>query len=84
MSVPETMGPPAYRLYQLAWAGLDWLYPPRCGGCGQVGSRWCAQCQANVQLVSNFICPSCGCTLCMPGICPFCHKGDMPYVALYS
>ena len=45
MSVPGTMVRPVYRLYQLAWTGLDWLFPPLCGGCGQNGSRWCLHCQ---------------------------------------
>ena len=25
--------------------GIDLLYPPRCAGCGRVGTRWCDGCQ---------------------------------------
>lgn len=51
MSVAGKVGSPVYRLYQWAWTGLDWLYPPNCGGCGQRGSRWCPNCRANTLLV---------------------------------
>jgi competence protein ComFC len=47
-------------LYQLAWTGLDWLYPPQCGGCGEVGLRWCAICQENAEIFSGNLCQRCG------------------------
>ena len=25
-----------YQLYQVYWSALDWLFPPKCGGCGKI------------------------------------------------
>lgn len=30
---------------------LDVLFPPRCGGCGRVDSRWCARCQRELERI---------------------------------
>lgn len=50
-----------YTLYQGLWGGLDWLYPPKCGGCSTRGSRWCINCQNHTQILDNLnICPICG------------------------
>lgn len=27
---------------------LDWLFPPRCLGCGRVDTRWCTRCTADI------------------------------------
>jgi len=37
MPEPEKIRRMAFHLYQTAWAGLDWIYPPLCGGCGKAG-----------------------------------------------
>ena len=39
---------------------LDWLLPPRCAGCGQVGARWCQQCIEKCTLVGDGVCSMCG------------------------
>jgi len=59
MSLPAR---PAYTIYRWLWTGFDWLYPPECGGCGQVGLRWCAECQAATQNISSPFCRTCGAT----------------------
>jgi ComF family protein len=83
MSVPGTMGRPAYRLYKLAWAGLDWLYPPLCGGCGKLGSRWCNECQDNTRVVTPPICKRCGAVLDATGtICSGCSQSSPSFSAL--
>lgn len=32
---------------------LDWVFPPKCGGCGQSGQWLCAQCLAQVNYVNS-------------------------------
>ncbi len=27
---------------------IDWLYPPRCAGCGRLDTHWCAMCQREI------------------------------------
>jgi ComF family protein len=49
-----------YRMYRWLWAGLDWLYPPRCGGCNRQGVRWCEQCNSSTDILTSPICPICG------------------------
>ena len=39
---------------------LDWLFPPRCGGCGSIGSWLCASCWAAVRRLEEPLCPRCG------------------------
>jgi competence protein ComFC len=84
MNAPAYSGRPAYRLYQLAWAGLDWLYPPHCGGCGKLYSRWCQNCQGQVQLIQETVCEICGERLDAPGRCPDCRVTPPPFTALRS
>ena len=50
----------AYRAYQLLWEALDWLYPPKCGGCGTLGARWCIECTQKTIEIMPPICPICG------------------------
>src|SRR5437660_2362875 len=39
---------------------LDWLLPPRCGGCRSLGAWLCASCRARVRLLREPLCPRCG------------------------
>ena len=84
MTLPVTMGQPAYRIYQLAWAGLDWLFPPLCGGCKKPGERWCVDCQNQTKRIPNNICKVCGEVLPVAGVCDVCIKSPPPFEALRS
>jgi ComF family protein len=55
--MPENL---AYKAYQLVWKGIDYLYPPNCGGCGTPGVRWCEDCARKTKEISAPICPVCG------------------------
>lgn len=50
----------AYQFYVSMWGGLDYLYPPLCGGCGVQGSRWCQNCASSLEWIQNPLCPTCG------------------------
>ncbi len=67
----------SYPLYRLAWSGLDWLFPPRCGGCGKAGSRWCDECQAKVPILAGTLCGKCGLPIDHAGLCGHC-RADLP------
>jgi competence protein ComFC len=84
MIAPGFLGRPAYRLYRLAWAGLDWLYPPQCGGCGKAYTHWCMNCQSQVQIIRGTVCETCGKSLEAPGKCSECTIAPPPYQALRS
>lgn len=60
MPLPGRMGKQAYQAYRLAWSALDWIYPPRCGGCGMLGARWCETCALCVTPIQGPVCPACG------------------------
>lgn len=77
-------GKPAYRLYQWFWSGLDLLYPPTCGGCGQLGDRWCASCRQKVHKLEPPVCDCCGQRQGYPGLCQRCLLERPPYVAIRS
>ncbi|MDQ6901368.1 MAG: ComF family protein [Candidatus Dormibacteraeota bacterium] len=43
------------------WNGLlDWLLPPRCGGCGALGAWLCGGCRDRVRRLEEPLCPRCG------------------------
>jgi competence protein ComFC len=64
----------SYHFNQVVWSGLDWLFPPVCGGCNRPGSRWCAFCQQQVQVMTPPLCDICGLPLRKAGICPECRQ----------
>lgn len=74
-------------LYQFGWKIIDLLFPPRCGGCGEWGTRWCENCLTQVIEIKEPICPSCG----EPQydnepaeICERCRQTPPQYTALRS
>jgi ComF family protein len=56
-------------------AGLDFLFPPHCSGCGKHGCVWCSTCDQELEIVGRCGCPGCGfprlsihsCDACMLG-----------------
>ncbi|MBI3161695.1 MAG: ComF family protein [Chloroflexi bacterium] len=74
----------SYPLYRLVWSSLDWLFPPRCGGCGKLGSRWCDTCQEKTPRLDGVLCEKCGLPIRKPGLCDRCRAELPPYQALRS
>lgn len=74
----------AYRVYRLIWEVLDYLYPPYCGGCGQLGDRWCKQCAQNTLEIEPPICPVCGDHTVTYGPCPRCQSSRPLFTCLRS
>ena len=77
-------GNPAYHVYRWIWGGIDWLYPPHCGGCGTPGSRWCEACEQNSQLIKPPICQRCGIEIKYGTECNHCHLSPPKFEALRS
>ena len=72
----------AYSLFRLLWTGLDWLFPPLCGGCGRLGARWCSDCQRRVSPILGLLCESCGLPADGPARCPACTLEPPEFSAL--
>jgi len=68
----------AYNLYQTIWVGLDLLFPPVCGGCNKIGSRWCLDCQHKVHILDGILCDICGLPQAEAGVCKTC-LADRPH-----
>src|SRR5689334_21012360 len=49
-----------FRARQLAWAGIDLVFPPRCAGCDRPGARLCTACQKQIQDLAAPLCEYCG------------------------
>ena len=81
---PGISGRPAYLLYKWVWSGLDLLYPPRCGGCGKTGHRWCPTCEEGVERLNSSICFRCGKNLSRSGTCQRCRSDPPEFLALRS
>ena len=74
----------AYRAYKTLWESLDWLYPPHCGGCSELGSRWCADCVQHTRAIDPPICPVCGIPNPTGSLCTRCEENHPKYAALRS
>jgi len=75
---------PSFGLYRLFWSGLDYIYPPYCGGCGKRGKRWCDECnQASIRIVSP-VCSRCGRPISNLETCVRCKTNPPGYAALRS
>jgi ComF family protein len=63
-AVPQRLGSTRsawrYALRQGVWATVDVIFPPRCGGCGQAGYRFCPNCLTSLQYLSPPVCNYCG------------------------
>lgn len=81
---PSRTHNPAYTIYHLVWALLDWIYPPVCGGCQKPGSRWCMPCRSSLERIGPDTCPICGQPQRNREICSTCLKNPPPYKALSS
>ena len=68
----------SYALYSSFWSALDLLFPPECGGCGKIGSRWCMECQKRVQILRGTLCDVCGLPFDQDVICTTC-RADRPH-----
>jgi len=68
----------SYTLYRSLWSALDLLFPPACGGCGKIGSRWCAECQKRAQILNGTLCAVCGLPQDTDGVCDACRT-DRPH-----
>ncbi len=75
---------PAYSLYKLTWGVLDWIFPPRCGGCGKFAERWCPQCQAGIERLPIPVCQVCGLPISQAGVCGSCQATPPEYRGLRS
>lgn len=74
----------AYRAYQLIWEALDWLFPPNCGGCDQIGTRWCTVCSQNTVEIAQPFCPKCGNPNIDEKPCSRCQETTPLYTSLRS
>ena len=84
MPGPEKLRRAAYHFYQLLWTGLDWVYPPICGGCNKPGERWCSDCQSSTEKIPDTICSKCGQIIHKSGICPSCRVFSPCFSSLRS
>jgi competence protein ComFC len=75
---------PAYWLYRTFWIGVDWFYPPHCGGCQKFGERWCDECQKSVVKFAQMVCPKCGSYEPHGHLCAQCLVTPPPITELRS
>ncbi len=73
-----------FHLYRLFWVGVDFLYPPLCGGCSKKGVRWCSDCRKNIMPIPEPKCDICGLPQAKNGTCFSCQQTPPFYKALRS
>ncbi len=80
----KEISPHYYFLYRFLWRILDWIFPPRCGGCGQADTRWCHTCNQKVVRIIEPLCHICGKPLEASGTCLECQTHPPHYAGLRS
>lgn len=60
-------------LRQGGTALLDLVYPPRCPGCGSLGTVLCARCQSRIEPPPTPACIRCGHPVATESLCPVCQ-----------
>ena len=73
LGLKSTRPPWRYGVRQLIWAGIDLIFPPRCGGCGTEAERFCPTCVASLASLPPSICLQCGYPLPSTGQCVATH-----------
>ena len=69
----------------LLWRVLDWVYPPFCCGCGQIGKEICPACWESIKLLSGQItCISCGKLIERGSLCTDCQTNPPIFDQLKS
>lgn len=63
-----------YSVRQWAWAAVDLVFPPRCGGCGRQGQRLCQTCLESFPYLPQSICERCGYPAPADGACAQCRR----------
>jgi ComF family protein len=53
---------------------LDALFPPRCAGCGQIGTWFCADCRTAIEFIRPPLCPRCGLPATSGDLCSACRR----------
>src|SRR4030067_703022 len=74
----------AYRVHQLFWGALDWIFPPNCGGCGAPGAKWCKDCAQKTVTIRPPICQICGNPHITNDSCDRCQSSKPYYASLRS
>lgn len=80
--VDSSQSNPSYRLYRFFWRLVDWIYPPRCAGCGCLGNRWCRDCQSKIREIYPPYCQKCGIPTKGGKICLNCNSSEPKYDAI--
>ncbi|MBM3124753.1 MAG: ComF family protein [Chloroflexi bacterium] len=71
-----------YSVYHNIWKVLDAFFPPTCAGCGELGSRWCSNCQTSVKVLDRNICTICGLPQEKEKLCQACAEERPRFRAL--
>ncbi len=70
--------------YKALWNAIDWVFPPKCVGCGAEGQQICPDCLQKIQYTSRNSCIYCGRSLPVRGICPRCRQHPPVYQEVRS
>jgi ComF family protein len=70
---------------QRVWnVALNLLLPPRCAGCGGLGSTWCAECDASIRDLPEPTCERCGLPKPEQTDCRACAASSYSFTAARS
>lgn len=72
------------RIENVLWDVFDWVFPPRCAGCGVEGEIVCAACLATIEQVTMPCCRYCASPLARGDICAACRNLPHSFEAFAS
>ena len=72
-----------YQIRQAVWVAADVVFPPRCGGCGRAGARFCPGCRGTLARLPAPVCDGCGYPLSEEesGQCAACRQAEQRAIA---
>ncbi|HOE35790.1 MAG: ComF family protein [Chloroflexi bacterium] len=70
--------------YSAFWNAVDWVFPPKCAGCGAEGCQICPECLQKIRLTSRESCVYCGRALPVRGVCTSCRLHPPAYQEIRS
>lgn len=69
---------PRYRIFRASTLALDYVFPPVCLGCGEIGEHWCQSCEDSLVPLPENNCDICGIYVEDHGLCTRC-SGERPF-----
>ena len=71
-------------VYSAFWNSIDWVFPPKCAGCGAEAYQICPECLQHIRFTNRNGCRYCGRAMAVRGVCSRCRQQPPAYQEIRS